>query len=208
MLPAVSPGVSFMTELEAVILAAGQSRRMGRNKLLLPLGDSTVIGQVLSQFPYSLFAGVSVVYADPRVGRIARRFPVRLIANLEPETGKSVSIRLGLLAGNPARGVLFSVADQPLLTAATISKLVLTFRENPGKIILPTTEGTPANPVIFPADLRQELLQLTEDEGGSRVIRRHHEKVFTVPFGCGDEFFDMDKENEYQKILREWRQKS
>jgi len=197
-----------MAELEAVILAAGLSRRMGCNKLLLPLGDSTVIGRFLGRFPYDLFAEVNVVYADPQVGEIARRFPVGLIANLEPETGKSTSIRLGLLAGSPRRGVLFSVADQPLMTAATISKLAVTFRKTPGKIILPTTEGAPANPVIFPADLRPELLQLTADEGGSRIIRSHHQRVLTVPFGCGDEFFDMDTEREYQEILRNFQQKS
>jgi len=53
-----------------------------------------------------------------------------------------------------------------------------------------------------------KLLQLTADKGGSRIMRSHHERVFTVPFACGDEFFDIDTKHEYQEILRKWQQKS
>lgn len=197
-----------MADLDAVILASGLSRRMGTNKLLLPLGDSTVIGQLLASFPFAIFAKVIVVYCDQRVAAIAGAFPVLLLRNDTPERGKSRSIQLGLAAGNTAHGVMFAVADQPLLKPNTISTLVEIFSDNPDSIILPKVHGIPANPVIFPADLRRELALLEGDNGGREVIRRHPARVQAVPFSCGDEFCDIDTYGNYQDVVARWNQQS
>lgn len=194
-----------MAELDAVILAAGLSQRMGRNKLLLPFGESTVIGRFLTNFPYGLFAQVIVVIADRAVEEIARSFPVQICRNEHPEEGKSSSIRLGLEAGESQRGILFSVADQPLLTGATIMKLVEVFRNNPSRIVLPKVSGTSASPVIFPADLRIDLQKLQGDEGGRKVIQNHFERKLAVDFSSPDEFYDIDTDDNYQDILRRWK---
>ncbi len=60
-----------MPKVDAIIMASGLSRRMGCNKLLLPLGDSTVVEQFLGRFPYALFQKVIVVYGDRQVAAIA-----------------------------------------------------------------------------------------------------------------------------------------
>lgn len=196
-----------MVELDAVILAAGLSRRMGCNKLLLPLGESTVFGHFLAKFPYPFFARVIVVVTDRAVEDIARPFPVQISHNTRPEMGKSSSIRLGLEAGEGQRGVLFSVADQPLLTGATIMKLVEVFRTHPTRIVLPKVADTPASPVIFPADLRSALQDLRGDEGGRKVVQRHGERVLAVGFSSPDEFCDIDTDDHYQDILKRWNKK-
>jgi len=196
-----------MAKLDAVILAAGLSRRMGCNKLLLPFGESTVIGQFLATFPYTLFARIIMVLTDPAVEDIARAFPVQICRNEHPERGKSSSIRLGLEAGDSRHGVLFSVADQPLLTGVTIMKLVEAFRNNPTRIVLPQVADSPANPVIFPADLRRELQELQGDDGGRKIIQRHFGRVLAVEFATPDEFCDLDTDDAYQDILRKWNEK-
>lgn len=196
-----------MVELDAVILAAGLSRRMGCNKLLLPFGESTVLGHFLAKFPYALFARVIVVVTDRAVEDIARAFPVQISHNKRPEAGKSSSIRLGLEAGEAQRGVLFSVADQPLLAGSTIMTLVEMFRTHPARIVLPKVAGTPASPVIFPADLRSALRDLQGDEGGRKVVQRHGERVLAVEFPSPDEFCDIDTDDHYQDILRRWNEK-
>jgi len=193
-----------MADLDAVILAAGLSQRMGCNKLLLPFGESTVIGRFLARFPHALFARVIVVIADRMVETIAQAFPVRICRNEHPEEGKGSSIRLGLQAGSPQHGVLFSVADQPLLTGATIARLVATFNTDPTRIVMPKVVDTPANPVIFPADLRGELQLLQRDEGGRTVIERHFQRVSTVEFASSDQFCDIDTDDTYRNLLRKW----
>ena len=112
-----------MGRVDAVILASGLSRRMGCNKLLLPLGGSTVLDQFLSGFPYALFENVIVVHGEGEVAAIARRYPVVLCHNQNPEAGKSHSIHLGLSVSTAEDGVLFAVADQPLLTSGVIARL-------------------------------------------------------------------------------------
>lgn len=196
-----------MAKPDAVILASGFSRRMGSNKLLLPLGDSTVLGQFLARFPYELFAQVIVVWADPQVAAIAGTFPVRLCENVEAAAGKSSSIRLGLTAGSPKNGVLFAVADQPLLTPTAVQKLVAAFQAHPEAIVMPEVNGSPANPVLFPADLRPKLAGLHGDSGGREVIRRHPKRVRTVPFSDEAEFFDIDTVDRYQEVRARWQKR-
>lgn len=196
-----------MAKPEAVILAAGLSRRMGSNKLLLPLGDSTVLGQVLSRFPYELYERVILVWADPRVAAIAGPFPITLSQNDDPAAGKSRSIRLGLAATSPEHGVLFAVADQPLLSPATVHRLIDEFRAHPEAIVLPEVHGRSANPVIFPADLRAELARLQDDHGGREVLRRHPHRVRAVPFTDEAEFFDIDTFDRYQEVVAQWQPK-
>jgi len=193
-----------LAELDAVILAAGLSRRMGCNKLLLPLGESTVFGRFLTNFPHDRFARVIVVVADSMVEHIARSFPVQICHNEHPEEGKSASIRLGLLAGRAEHGVLFSVADQPLLTRTTVIRLVECFRSNPTSIVAPQVAGVPASPVIFPAELRSELLKLQGNEGGRQIMQRHSERIQRVDFASADEFCDIDTNDAYQDILKKW----
>lgn len=189
-----------MAELEAVILAAGQSRRMGRDKLLLPWGTTTILGQLLGQFPYRLFAKTLLVCATVEVKQAACAFPVQIVVNSAPELGKSHSIRLGLEAGQPDRGVMFCVADQPWLLPGVITRLVDQFHRAPAAIVMPDAAGRPANPVIFPPGLRSDLANLSGDTGGRLVIARHPELVERVSFSSADQFADIDTAEHYQQM--------
>ncbi len=191
-------------KIDAVVLASGLSRRMGTNKLLLPLGNSTLFEHFLTTFPYELFDRVIVVAADEKVIAIARHYPVRVCCNTEPGKGKSHSIQTGLSACSVDNAVMFTVADQPLLSATTIRKLVNTFSSCNRTIVMPEVNGTPANPVIFPADLHCELQQLKGDHGGRLIIARHPERVSTVYCSSAEEFYDIDTPESYQKLVAEW----
>ena len=97
-----------------------------------------------------------------------------------------------------------SVADQPLLSAATIGRLIETFRKNPGTIIAPYSGGKPANPVIFPSVLLPELQKLQSDEGGSTIVKRHEQMVCRVAFPDSPEFTDIDTPESYQALVTTW----
>ena len=193
-----------MPEIEAVILAAGLSERMGTGKLLLPLGNSTVIRQFLAGFPFSHFEQVILVYHDERVARIARAFPVSLCHNDNPKAGISSSIQLAVSCTQRGNGLMFLAADQPLLTGDTVIKLIETFHAHQHCIVLPEVNGSPANPVIFPAGLRSELKNLKGDSGGRQLIRKYPELVKTVSFSSEHEFYDIDTPQLYQRVVRQW----
>ena len=194
-----------MGRVDAVILASGLARRMGCNKLLLPLGSSTIVGQFLSRFPYALFENVIVVYGEREVAAIAGEYPVLLCHNKNPKAGKSHSIQLGLSVSTAEDGILFAVADQPLLTSGTIARLVeMFYKNNCQKIIVPKVEGRPANPVIFPAACRSEFALLQGDSGGRLVLGKQPDRVFYVPFASGNEFSDVDTPENYHQVVEKW----
>jgi molybdenum cofactor cytidylyltransferase len=193
-----------LCKIDAVILASGLSKRMGGNKLLLPLGNSTVISQFLSRFPYTLFQRVIFIFSDQQVGGAAAQFPILLCYNATPEAGKSQSIQLGLAASTAKDGIMFAVADQPLLKSTTIHKLVTAFKMNKTSIVLPEVDGKPGNPVIFPSECRAELCQLQGDDGGRQVIKKYPKRVRSIPFPSADEFVDIDTPGMYQKVTALW----
>jgi len=194
-----------MTKPCAVILAAGLSIRMGRNKLLLPLGHSTVLGQFLRRFPFDLFEKVIVVYSESSVAKEAKQFPVELCHNQSPETGKSHSIQLGLKACRTKNAIMFFVADQPLLQQTTIKKLVRLSQKNPGHIVLPVVNDIQRNPVIFPAEFHYELNILQDNYGGREVIRNNPGKIVRQSFHSADEFLDIDTVEMYQRVVDLWK---
>lgn len=193
-----------MADIDAVILAAGLSRRMGRDKLLLPLGGTSVFDYFLSRFPVTLFARTVVVAASAEVAALSSNFSVQIRHNDRPETGQAGSIRLGLGDTSPENAILFSVADQPLLKAETVAQLVTLSGRYPDAIIQPRVGAQPANPVIFPADLRVELAGLTGDSGGREVIRRHRHRVQWLELQATDQFFDIDTPEQYQELMTRW----
>ncbi len=194
-----------MGKVDAIILASGLSKRMGCNKLLLPLGNSTVIGQFLSRFPFALFQKVIVVYGDPQLVSIARKYPVVLCHNQSPEAGKSHSIQLGLAESTAEDGMMFAVADQPLLTSSTIQTLLeMFYKKKSKKIVVPEVAGRPANPVVFPATCRGEFAELHGDCGGRQLFIKQPERVCYVPFASKEEFYDVDSPENYQQLLAKW----
>lgn len=193
-----------MAKIDAVILAAGCSHRMGTNKLLLPLGGKSLLEQFLSGFPFFHFQKVIAVYSDERVAEILSTYPVTVVCNTDPGAGKSGSIRLGISKSLPGSGIMFSVADQPLLSTSTIERLLEAFSLNPERIIVPYNGGKQANPVIFPASFRKELTQLHDDDGGSTVVRKYSRQVYPVEIPAADEFIDIDTPDTYQTLLEKW----
>ncbi|WP_028585829.1 NTP transferase domain-containing protein [Desulfogranum mediterraneum] len=186
---------------DAVILAAGASRRMGANKLLLPLGTTTVLDCFLRPFPFALFGRVMLVYGDPRVAEAASSYPLVCVANQAPALGKSHSIRLGLARSRSPLGLMFCVADQPLLQAATVERLVKVFIDKPEMMVVPVAPGKAGlqqNPVVFPAASRMELEALQGDSGGRRLLARFPAQVRQVPFDDEQQFMDIDTPERYQ----------
>lgn len=160
-----------------VVMAAGDARRFGENKLAAELDGKPLILRALEAVPAEAFSAVAVVTQYPQVEALARSFGFLPVHNAHPDWGISHTIRLGLEALGDCDAALFQVSDQPLLCRETVAAEVAFFRAHPDKLVGLSHGGVRGNPCIFPARYFPELLALREDHGGSTVIRRHEEEL-------------------------------
>ena len=160
-------------ELGCVVMAAGNARRFGANKLVCPLEGKSLILRALQAVPAERFSRVVVVTQYPEVMRLAKEFSFAALYNDRPEDGISRTLQMGLTALRDCGGVLFQVSDQPLLRRESVAALAEFWLEQPEDIAALGHGGVRGNPCIFPARFFPELLALRGDTGGSSVIRAH-----------------------------------
>ncbi|HHW41656.1 MAG TPA: nucleotidyltransferase family protein [Syntrophomonadaceae bacterium] len=189
--------------ISAVILAAGLSRRMGRPKQLLKLGDKTMLEHVVDRVSRAKVSEIIVVLGAHRreIDQVLCPYNVRCVYNPRYASGLGTSVATGAVAVDPeARGILFVAGDQPLITSEFISDLIDVF-EKTGALIVRTEMGIPA---IFNIRLKGQLIELTGDTGGRQLLEKFREEVVTVP-GCpGFMYKDVDTEEDYQKVMDLW----
>ena len=168
-------------KIGCVMMAAGSAVRFGENKLAQLVDGKPIIRRCLEAIPAECFDQVVVVTQFPSFSEYVKEFSFTDIRNTEPEKGISHTIQLGLSAlPQDCDGVLFSVSDQPLLRRKSVQNLVEQWKKSPEKIAALGHEGVRGNPCLFPARFLPELLALTDDHGGSAVIRRHTEDLILV----------------------------
>ena len=188
-------------KLGCVVMAAGNARRFGENKLAAQLRGRSLILRTLETVPPEVFENVVVVTQYPAIMRLAGEFRFSAVYNEHPDYGISHTIELGLTALRDCDGVCFLVSDQPLLRRESVAALARCWKESPDKLAALGHGGVRGNPCIFPARFYQELLELREDHGGSTVIRRHEAelRLLEVP---EEELADVDTA-EAMRDLRE-----
>lgn len=182
-----------MSELSAgcLLMAAGNASRFGENKLTACFDGQSLFSLALAAIPKELFARVTVVSQYPALLEEAARTGFDTILNDRPQDGVSRTIRLGTQAMADCAGILYMVADQPLLRAGTVRRVVDVWRAHPECIAAAAHNGNRGNPCLFPARFFPELCALEADRGGSSVIRRHEDALLLVEAG-ERELFDCD----------------
>ena len=174
-----------------VVMAAGNARRFGENKLAARLKGRSLISRALDAVPAEQLHAVVVVSQYPQVMDLAGTFHFAALYNPHPDWGISHTIALGLTALRDCDGVLFLVSDQPLLRRESVAAVVAAWRRQPEKIAALGHGGVRGNPCLFPARFFPELLELREDRGGNAVIRRHEGDLILLEVD-GAELYDVD----------------
>lgn len=173
-------------KIAMVMLAAGNSRRFGANKLLYQIEGKPMYQHVLTELLQvrkelevnrGWRAEITVVTQYDVIGKEAKRLGQQVLYNLCPEKGISFSLKIGLKANLDADAVLFAVSDQPWLTGKTILRLILACMESGKGIGCVSSNGQMGNPCIFKSKYYNELMKLTGDTGGKRIIRSHEADV-------------------------------
>ena len=173
-----------------VVMAAGSSQRFGGNKLEAQLEGKTLLQRALDAASADCLDDV-VVVSRGESAEAARQRGFRVVLNDRPGDGLSRTVRLGTEALADCDGILYLVADQPLLSPETVERVVARWRKTPASIVGASHDGKRGNPCIFPRNLFGELKSLTGDCGGTAVIRAHADLLVLVETAAA-ELSDVD----------------
>ena len=187
-----------------IILAAGEGKRMGKVKLTLPLGDKQLIEWVLRAVKLTPLDKYFLVVRpeDKDIIKIGKAWGAEIVLNPDFRKGMSTSIKKALLKINTreAEGFFLILGDQPLITSKIINKLIKSFSPGKEEIIVPYFKDKRGNPVLFDICWKDELMAVTGDVGGRVLIKAHPEKVKRVNISDETILFDIDREEDYEKM--------
>ena len=190
--------------LSAILLAAGESKRMGEPKQLMPLGSSTVVEQAIDNLLNSAVNEVIVVlgYKAEEITETIADKPVKIMFNPNYRQGMSTSIIAGfVLADRQAQAVMLALGDQPLVDSQTINRLIDEFYNHDKGIAVPTYQGRRGHPTIFAIKYKPELLKLEGDIGGRQIIQYHADDILEVAVDSESVITDIDTRDDYQSQM-------
>ncbi len=190
--------------VSCVVLAAGSGKRMGREKLFLPLGEKTILEHAVDS---ALLAGVKevILVTRPRskkaVSELFQDKNVRVVTNPRHREGMASSLQAGLAAVNTAaQGVIFALGDQPFVTAAVYDALIQSYHKRWNLITAPLYEGERGNPVLLDRRIWPLVMELKGDTGGRELFSRvAKEKVSLLELGTVEVLQDIDTREDYQR---------
>jgi molybdenum cofactor cytidylyltransferase len=164
-----------------IMLAAGQARRFGSQKLLaaMPKSGQSVIATTAANLLAGAGRVIAVTARDERLMRVLDHAGCQIVINDHANEGMATSIVAGIRASMDASGWLIALGDMPYVEYATISK-VKTALEEGADIAVPRHRSQRGHPVGFSAKYRDQLLALTGDKGAKSIIDAHAQSIVWV----------------------------
>lgn len=194
-----------MKQIAAVLLAAGQSKRMGAFKPLLPFGNKTVIECCID---YLLEGGVEtiVVVVGHRSGEVRKHLealPVTFAINPDPNSEMGASIAAGIRELPATTGAtLIALCDHPAVPARVVSTLIDTWT-NGARLVIPTWQNRGGHPVLVDLSFKPELLQLSATSGLRALFDSHANDVKRLEVDSPYIARDMDTWDDYVTLHTE-----
>jgi molybdenum cofactor cytidylyltransferase len=192
--------------ISAVLLAAGESRRMGKFKQLLPLGGKTFVECCADNLLASRVDDVIVVtgHREADVRSAIGNRPVRFAHNPDYRDGMSSSIKRGIDAiSKEAHACLIALADQPQIGADVINRVIEAYEQDETLIVIPAYEGRNGHPIILDLKLRDEILAIDPDEGLRQVVHAHSNEIVRVEISTDAVLTDFDFPEDYERLLEQ-----
>lgn len=194
------------SRVSAVVLAAGRSARMGEEKQLLRVGDSTILGRTLENVREAAVDEIVLVLGFSaekiREGLSAALLNgVKVVANQLHEEGMASSLREGLAAAHPHMdAALIVLADQPFVRTATIARIIERYRCSDAKIVIPFHNGKRGNPVLLDRSVFPEAMALRGDTGCRAIFGNHADGIEEVDVDDEGVLLDIDNREDYERL--------
>ena len=188
----------------AIVLAAGESRRMGSQKLLLPFGGKTVIAHVVDELLRSDLDAAYVVvgHEGNRISEELSRRPVTVVPNPDYKVGMLSSLRCGLQAlPQQCEKVLVALGDQPAITSELVNHMVQSFSTPEKGILVPLHRGKRGHPILFLIRYRHEIMTCFGKVGLRGLLQAHPDDIFELTVSTPAALSDMDHPEDYKREL-------
>ena len=187
-----------------VVLAAGSSTRMGKNKLLFDLdGESLVCSVVRRAAAAGLHPVIAVLGHEAE--QVRRELdgltpPCRIVVNPDYARGINFSLKAGIAAlPATAAAAVVILADMPFVTAEMIATLVTRYRASGAPLVISDYEGVNAPPMLYDRALFEELLAMEGEGCGRQVVRRHRTRAVVVGWPAAA-LTDLDVPSDYERV--------
>ena len=190
----------------ALILAAGESRRLGQPKQLLDLGGKALVAHVAEHAIAAPIDGVVVVIGShaSEVELALRGLPVYRVYNPHFAQGQGASLAAGVRAlPSTVDGVVVVLGDMPAVTPEAIGEVVTRWRETHAPAVVTRYDGQQGHPVLFDRSVFFELASLDGDIGGRDILRALGDLVEAVD-APGEMPPDVDTEEDWERLQKEW----
>lgn len=187
----------------AVVLAAGSSTRMGRNKLLLDLGGETLVRRAVRAAVEAGLDEVVVVlgHEEARVRAALAGLRCTLVSNPEHERGAGTSLRAGVrYVRATADAAVIVLADMPFVTGEMIATVARRYRETGAPLVVCRYGDVLAPPTLYDRSLFGEVLAIPDDRGARQVAREHAGAAVVVNWPEGASR-DVDAPSDYESLL-------
>lgn len=187
----------------AVVLAAGESSRMGRNKLSLPWRDGTVLGQTLANVKASSVADILVVTGHDReeAEAGAAQLKIPTLHNEGYANGMLTSVQTAIRSlPSSTDAALIILGDQPLVGPDIFDALLQAYAECDYGLIVPTHHGRRGNPVLIDRRYFAELLALPPEAAPRALLQHHPQDIFYVALDDDAVLHDLDRPEDYERL--------
>ncbi len=187
--------------ISAVILAAGQSARLGEPKQLVPWQGTTLLDFTISAIQQSGIEDIVLVLgaSASEIRKTINNPRLRIVYNASWVTGKASSIRAGVNAiSSTSTGALIFLCDQPYLSSDLICSIVQAGDSSNADIIAPTVGEQLSNPVLFKKRIFPAFYTLQGEEGGKNLFSKH--EVQRVPWKDERILLDIDTQEDLKKL--------
>jgi molybdenum cofactor cytidylyltransferase len=189
----------------AIVLAAGESKRMGEPKLLLPFGEATIIEKVIKAVVQSEVDETLVVLGSDqkKIEEKIKDFPIEITVNPHFSTGMLSSVQWGFQkVPEKTRAVVVVLGDQPSISTDVVNRIVDSFRKTGKGIVLPVFQKERGHPVLIDMKYREEVEKLNPDLGLRGVVYTHPEDILEVEVENSAILSDINDVEDYKKELK------
>ena len=190
--------------IAGLILAAGESRRMGRDKALLTYRGQTFLETIMGNLGAAGIEKVTVVLGHhaEAIQRAVDLGSVRVVINQEYLRGQTSSLQLGLAAAaaDSPEAVILCLVDHPAISPEVMAKLIESFESTRPPVLIPTYKGERGHPVVISQKLFPELLALLPVEPANTVIRKYRNETQFVELADRGILIDVDDPPTYERL--------
>jgi molybdenum cofactor cytidylyltransferase len=204
-----------MGEIWAIVLAGGESKRMGSPKMILPYEGMTIIEKVLENVLASDVEKVVTVLGSHKdeVLEVIDKLPVLHCYNKDYQDGMLSSVKCGFefLPGDFRAAMVF-LGDQPMVETSVINQMINVYQESGKGILVPVFENKRGHPLMLDGKYRDEIINFDDPEGLKGILRRHPDDLLEVDTENPSVLMDIDTNedyfNEINKTSQTWKRQS